>query len=471
MWSGLMSFSHQILALFFTIVIARLLTPADFGMVGLLAIFTACATTLQDGGLIWALANRTNVTKEQYSTIFWFNVSLSALLYVILYLAAPQIALYYHQPKLLWLSRLVFVGIFLSSFGIVQNAYLYKQLEVKERTIATISSQVISGVIGVIMAYNGFAYWGIATQGVLMILANVIILWIYSPFRPLLHFDVQFLKEILPQGVRFLVPNIFSIVSENVFSLVLGRRYHVKDVGNYTQAVRWNVSTYSIVLGMLRNVTQPVLVQVRQSPEDYLRIFRKLFRMAAFLIVPSLLFLSMVSLEFIQVLLTEKWLQSALILRILCIGGIVSTLNTMFTYFIMSLKRTTLYMYCGIGVSTVSILAAVIVSSWGVIALAYSNVIISIITFAFYYYFVRQTHSYTIKQLSDDLLPVLIFSIIDVILVYLTTNWIEQPLLRLIFRITLAAIIYVFSMSRVKFDSYIESKKYIVNILRRINHG
>lgn len=467
-WSGIMSIICQVVGLLFTIIIARKLTPSDYGMVGMLAIFSSLATTIQDGGLVFALANRKEVTNRQYSTIFLLNICFSSFIYLLLFFSAPHIASFFEQPNLLWLSRLIFLGFFFASFGIVQNTYLYKEIKVKERTISTIISLIVSGIIGVTMAYNGFAYWGIACQSVLQVLINTIVLWRLSPFRPSVCFDLSFVKELLPEGFKFLVPNLFAILSENIFSIIIGKKYNVKDVGNYTQALKWNSSGSSVIINVLRNVSQPVLVQVRDDRVSYLAVFRKLFRMTAFLIIPIMLGLAMVAPDFIELILTDKWIESAYILRILCIGGALSVLNTVFSYFIMSLNRTKLYMNLGVLVSLMGLAGAFFSSFFGVLALAYSYFIVSFISFFIYYFFVQQTHPYRASLLISDILPILLSSVAIMLLVYSITSGVELLLYRFILRVLLSFLLYLVLMHIVRYDSYIEAKEYLYKkILRK----
>ena len=466
-WSGLMSFMQQILGLGFSIIIARKLAPSDYGMVGMLTIFTAVATCLQDGGLVWALTNRKEVTHAHYSSIFWLNLMLSCTIYAVLFISAPLIALYFGHHELLWLSRYVFLGIIFSSLGVVQTAYLFKQIRVKERAIATIVGIIVSGVAGIILAYNGFSFWGIATQGILNIAVTTLMLWIYSPFRPEFKIDWGFLKEVVPEGLRFVASNVFAIAGENIFSVILGKRYSVKDVGNFTQASKWNVAGYSSILGMMRGVSQPVLVQVRDDKEQYLNVFRKLFKMAAFAVVPVMLTMAMVSHEFIEVILTAKWLESADILRILCIGGVFGVLNTMMTYFIMSLNRTTLYMNLGIIMSVLQVLAAIVASNWGVIALAYTYSGILFVSFFIYYAFIRQTHPYYFSLLLKDIVPTLIIGICSVLVSHFVTSCIKSIYFLLVSRVTIALLIYVALMHFFKCDSYMEVRAYVLNKIRK----
>lgn len=461
MWSGINSFMQQTLGLLFSIVIARRLDPSDFGMVGMLTIFTAVATCLQDGGLVWAITNRKDVTHQQYSSVFWFNLILSGILYIVLFCLAPLIASYFGHKELVWLSRFVFLGIIFSSLGVVQTAYLFKQIRVKERAISMAMGLVVSGILGIILAYNGFSYWGIATQGILNIAVASLMLWIQSPFRPDFKIDWSFLKSIVPEGFRFVVPNIFVLAGENIFSVILGKNYTVRDVGNYSQAAKLNNAGYSSILGMMRGVSQPVLVQVRDDKNQYLNVFRKLLRMSAFVVTPIMFCLAMVSPEFIEIILTSKWIESAYILRILCIGGLFSVLNTMMTYFIMSLNKTKLYMNLGVIISVLSVITAIVASHWGIITLAYSYSLVQFFSFAIYYFFARQTHPYSLKLLFNDIVPILGIGIVSVLISFYSTSFIQPIYLLLVTRVLFALLVYFILMNLFKCDSYIEVKSYL----------
>ena len=467
-WSGVMSVLQQTLGLGFSIVIARRLAPSDFGMVGMLTIFTAIATCLQDGGMVWALTNRKEVSHIQYSSVFWINLIFSISIYTLLFFCAPFIADFFGHKELIWLSRYVFLGIIFSSLGVVQMAYLFKQIKVKERAIATIVGLIVSGLAGIVLAYLGFSYWGIATQGILNIGITTLMLWFYSPFRPSMCLDRNFIQEIVPEGLHFVISNVFAIAGENIFSIVLGKRYSVADVGNFTQAAKWNTAGYSSILGMMRGVSQPVLVQVRDDKEQYLNVFRKLFRMAAFIVVPIMLCLALVSTEFIEIILTSKWLESAHILRVLSLGGVFCVLNAVFTYSIMSLNRTTLYMYLGTIMATMQVIAALIASKWGVTALAYTNSAILFLSFFIYYSFLRQTHSYSIKKLAADVAPIFSIGIFSALLSYYITLGIHSALCLLVVRIVAVFVIYLGLMHIFKCDSYIEVERFVLSKLKAI---
>ena len=449
---------QQTLSLIFGITIARILSPSDFGMVGLLSIFTALATVLQESGFVFVLTNRSIISKSEYSSVFWFNVLMSLAIYLVLYVSAPLVALYYGKEELISLSRYVFFGFFVSSFGIVQSAYLYRQMKVKEKGVAAIISLVISGTIGIAMANQGFAYWGLATQGLVASLVSTIILWIYSPFRPSLAIDVKFLMQILPDGIRFALPNFVAVISENIYSLILGKFYTVGDVGFYSQGSKLNSCGYSTTLGMLRNVSQPMLVQVRDDREASLNAFRKLVRFTAFVSFPTMLGLSLVAPELITIVLTPKWLYSAYILRILSVGGAFTALNTLFTYYIISQNKSSLYMWLGVGNSMATIILAVVASFNGVISLAYACSTYGVLAIILYYITTKNALGYSLRMIIKDIFPIFAVVLFAVTIAYLLTLGISNIYLLLLSKTTIVCILFIIVMQLMHFDIYLEIK-------------
>lgn len=469
LWGGFFSISNQFLGLVFSIIIARILQPSDFGLVAMLSIFTSLATIFQESGFVFVLTNRTNVTREQYSSVFWFNIIISFSIYLLFFLLAPAIASFYNEPLLTDLARVVFLGFFISSFGIVQNAYLYKNLKVFEKGIAGLISLILSGIIGYLLAKNGFGYWGVAFHGLFNILFSTIIVWLYSPFRPMFKIDRGFLYSSIPDCFRFAFPNLFSIFSENFYSVILGKAFSPADVGLYNQATKLNNAGASSILGMLRNVSQPVLVKVRDNSGNVLSAFRKLFRLSAFLSFPVLLCLSMVSDELIVTVFTEKWQNTAPILKLLCWGGIMLNLSTLFSYFAMSQNFTKIYLWMGIFASVLKIFLLLLASiGSNVIWIAIGSVATDAICLMVYYFVVNHKVPYPIKYLIADLAPIMIASIVPYFIVsYATGNITNLPTL-LIVRVLSYLLLFIVICRLFNFDILNDAKSYALKIFKRL---
>ena len=221
LWGGISNGAQQLLNLFFGIFLARLLTPADYGMVGMLSIFSLIAASIQESGFISALINKKDIKHEDYNAVFWFSILTSLCLYTILFFCAPLIAKFFNQPELTALARYSFLSFVIASTGIVHNAYMYKYLMVKQRAIATITALIISGIIGVTLAYNNFSYWGIATQNITYLFVITICSWFFSSWRPTLHLSFMPLRGMIAFSSKMLATNIFNHLNNNIFSCIL----------------------------------------------------------------------------------------------------------------------------------------------------------------------------------------------------------------------------------------------------------
>ena len=215
LWGGLSNGMMQLLNAVFGVVIARILSREDYGLVGMLAIFSTIAASLQESGFVSALTNKRNATRHDYNSVFWFNVSVSVCIYILLWFCAPLIARFFNEPRLLWLSRYAFVGFVVASLSIVPRAILFKQLRVKEQSITSLVALLASGTVGIVMAVNGMAYWGIATQSIVFVLFVALLSWWFSRFRP--SFDASFrpIKEMFGFSVKMLITNIFNAIKNN----------------------------------------------------------------------------------------------------------------------------------------------------------------------------------------------------------------------------------------------------------------
>ena len=251
-WGGMNNGVQQLLGLVFGIILGRLLDPSDYGLIAMITIFSLIATALQNSGFSTALVNEKEPKDSDYNAVFWFNILMGGSIYIILFLAAPFIADYYHEPRLVALCRYAFIGLLFSCSGVAQAAYLYKNLRAKQLAKASITATVVSSCVAVIMAWRGFSYWSLATQTNLFILISTLLRWHYSDWRPSLQMDFSFVRRAFPFSVKILISDILTHVNNNVMNILLGRYYSAHDTGNYNQAYQWNNKCTSLIQGMVK---------------------------------------------------------------------------------------------------------------------------------------------------------------------------------------------------------------------------
>lgn len=443
-WGGMSGSIQQLLNLVFGIFLARLLSPGDYGMVGMLTIFTAIAGSLQDSGFSAALINRKDDGDNElvWSSVFWFNIVVSALLYVILFCCAPLLAKFYRTPELTKLARFLFLSFFISSFGCVQSAIFAKHLMIKQKAIAIIFAQLISGIVGIVLAYEGFAYWGLATQSVIYILCFQIMLWIMSPWRPSFCFSIKPIKEIFPFSFKLLITNIFTNINNNVFSVILGRIYTKQEVGDYTQANKWNAMCYGLVSGMVSSVSQPVLAKINEDKGRQLRIFRKLVRFTAFISFPALFGLALVSPEFISIAITDKWAESSFILRILCVGAAFIPLAQLFSSLLISNGKSDIFMISAIVFGTLQIIVLLSLKSFGIRAMVFAYSGINVIWLFVWHQLVKHHIGYRLTHMLEDILPYFLISAVIMLTTYMLTRNISNIYFLFFSKLFIASILY-----------------------------
>ncbi len=366
LWGGINNGVQQVLNLVFGIFLARMLTPADYGMVGMLSVFTVLATALQESGFTAALVNKRNIKHRDYNAVFWFSIGMSIGLYVILCLCAPIIANFYHKPELIPLARYAFLGFIFSGIGTVHSAWLFKNLKVKQRAKAQVAALVISGCIGLIMAWNGCSYWGIATQNIVYTSTVTLFYWYFAPWRPTIDIDFSPLKEMFGFSSRLLVTNMFSHVNYNLFSIILGRYYPTRDVGYYDQAYKWSSIGGLFILGITNSVAQPVLAEVSHNKERQQRVFRKLMTFTIALSFPIMLSIGCMADQLVTFFLTDKWAETAPLLRLLCISGIFVPITNLYQQLLISQGRSDLYMWGVLTEGILILICLILTSSYGI---------------------------------------------------------------------------------------------------------
>ena len=362
LWGGLSNGVQQILNLVFGIFLARMLTPADYGMVGMLSVFTVIATALQESGFTAALVNNRETRHEDYNAVFWFSIGMSFCLYILLFACAPLIADFYHKPELTPLARYLFLGFVLSGMGTAHSAWLFKHLMVKQRTISQITALVISGCVGITMAHNGCSYWGIATQNLVYVTVTTLFYWYFASWTPSININLRPLRSMLGFSSRILVTNMFSHVNYNMFSIILGRYYPTRDVGFYDQAYKWSSMGGLFILGMINSVAQPVLAEVANDRKQQQRIFRKLMIFTIAVSFPLMLGIGFMAEELVNLFLTDKWTGTIPLLRLLCISGAFVPITNLYQQLLISRGRSDLYMW-GVIIEGILILICLLLAS------------------------------------------------------------------------------------------------------------
>ena len=259
LWSCVERFSVQGIQFVIMVIMARILLPSDYGMIGMLAIFIAIAQTLIDSGFSNALIQKKDRSEIDYSTVFYFNIAVGIVLYFILFFSSPLIARFYNTPELTGLTRVLALNLFINSLAVVQRAILSIKIDFKTQAKASFSAAIISGIVGIVMAYTGFGVWSLAVQTVLNAFVNTVLLWIFSKWIPLKVFSFESFKKLFTFGSKLLASGLLDTIYRNIYTIVIGKKFASTDLGYFTRADQFAQFPSSNLTGIIQRVTFPVL--------------------------------------------------------------------------------------------------------------------------------------------------------------------------------------------------------------------
>ena len=453
-WGALNSGTMQVLNLVFGIFLARMLSPDDYGIVGVLSIFSLIAGNLQSSGFTQGLTNIKRPTANDYNSVFWFNISVGTLCYVVLFFSAPLIAWFFHSSKLVGLSRFVFLGFLISSFGITRNAIMFKNIMARERAITGFVSLLVSGCCGLLLAWNGLAYWSLAWQSVVFVFVQNVCRYYYTRriWRPSLKVDFTPVKKMFPFSVKILITTIINTINNNVLTFIFGNLFPMKTVGNFSQAMKWDTMAYTTISGTIEQVAQPVLAEITDDRDRERRVFRKMLRFTAFLSFPALFGMALVAKEFILVTITDRWIDSVPLLQTLCIGGAFLSFYTLYQHLIIASGRSDIYLWCNIGQIVIQIALILLFHSYGINTMVAVYTSFTILWLAVWQINARRLIGVTFRDVLSDTLPFMLSAAAVMTVTYYVTSFIESSVILLPSRIVIASVLYfaVMRMAKVK---------------------
>lgn len=322
-WSFTDKGGQQVIQLIFGCILARLLSPDEFGLIAVLAIFTAVAAILQESGFSSALIRKKTVSQDEYSTVFYFNIFISIFIYFLFFLCAPLIGDFYDKPILTNLSRFIFLAFVFNAFGIIQNVNLVRNMDFQTNTRITLVSGILSGGVAIAMAFNGFGVWSLAAQLVMQSFIRTLLLWLFIKWVPIQKFTISHLSNMGKYSVKLLLSAILNQVCSNIYSIIIGKHFSLSQAGLYSQAYKLNVIPQSVISDGIKNVALPMFSKIGDDVHREKKAFRKIVRITSFITFPVALILMVMAKPIITILLSAKWIDAIPILQILAISGAI----------------------------------------------------------------------------------------------------------------------------------------------------
>lgn len=326
-WTYGQQFSTQLINFVINLVLARILFPSDFGTISLLTVFISISNVIIGGGLTSSLIRKKDANKDDYNTVFIFNIVTALLMYTLIFSVSPLIENFYKADQLSLVLRVYSICLIISSFGIVQRGILIKQLNFKKETLITLPSIIISGVVGVIMAYTDFGVWSLVWSAIIKNAINVLQLWLYSDWKPNFRFHKEKFSFHFQFGYKYTSIEIIRTVFTNIYPMILGRGFSLKEVGLFKQADVLRLLPYSNIVSSVNRVAFPLYVEVQDDPVRLKSLHGKLTLILFTILCPVFIYMAILSEDILILFFSKKWIEAAPFLSILSFGSLLSVIN------------------------------------------------------------------------------------------------------------------------------------------------
>lgn len=411
-WTYAQQFGSQIVGFFVSLILARLLLPAEFGLIGMIAVFVSIGNTLLKGGLSQSLIRTKVLDQEDYATVFYFNLLASVLIYVLIFFLSPFIAAFYDQEILTNLLRVYSITFIISAFATVQLARLTKKMDFKTQTLIAIPATIVGGIVGIVMAYTGFGVWSLVWSYMVTSIVSTIQLWIYSKWSPGLIFNKTKFYAHLNFGYKLTLAGLLDTIFNNIYLIIIGKYFSAAQVGFYTRAETMKQLPVSNISNALSKVTYPLFSSIQDDLERLKRVYKQLMQMVIFIIAPVLILMAVLAEPTFRFLFTEKWLPAVPYFQILCITGILYPIHA-YNLNILNVKgRSDLFLKLEVIKKIVIVITILIAIRYGIIALLYGQVFTSIVAFLINTHYTGKLINYNAWEQAKDVLPAIILSMI-----------------------------------------------------------
>lgn len=404
-WSAIDNVSQMGVTFVVSIVLARLLSPDDYGLLGLITIVTAICTTLVNGGFTTALIRKKDITDDDYNTAFIVNLGMSALLYVIIYFCSPFIADFFRRDELVSLTRVSSLGLIIGALSLVQQARLTKRIDFKSQTKITLIASVASGVIGIVMALLGFGVWSLVAQTLANQGLRTILLWVVNKWMPQLRFSKESFHDLFSFGWKMMLSGLLDTLWKELYQVVVGKFYSPATLGQYTRSKHFSQMLSSNLTNVIQRVTYPVLSNIQDDKDRLVMAYRKMITTTMFITAISMFFLGAISEPLLYCLIGSKWHEAATYLPLICISGSTYPLHAMNLNMLQVQGRSDLFLGLEIIKKVIALGPLFIGAFIGIMPMLYTNIITSIIAYFLNSYYSGKLLGYSSWMQIKDVAP------------------------------------------------------------------
>lgn len=466
-WSAADAFLGQGITFVVGIVLARLLSPEEYGMIGICLIFTTILNGIVDSGFSNAIIRKKEATNEDYNTMFITNMVVSIVLYALLYFSAPLISSFF-QMELTFIVRVIGLVLIINGLSLTQQTNLTKKIDFKTKTKASIVSAILSGVIGIVMAYTGFGVWALVAQLLSKQTVYTIVLWILNRWMPNFHFNVESFKYMWGFGWKLLVSGLLDRIWAQMYQVIVGKFYSPAILGQYTRGREYANIFSANITSIVQRVTYPVLAEVQDEKERMVSAYRKVIKVTMFVTCVCMISLGAVAEPLIYCLIGEKWHQAATFLPLICISMSLYPLHAINLNMLQVQGRSDIYLYLEIFKKIIAIGPLCIGIFFDIYWMLIGSIVTGLICFFLNTYYTGKKLGYSSWKQLKDVAPsygvALVIALAVYFLKYLPlSHWIVLPM-----QIILGILVFFAVCETIKLSEYIEIKNIALSAVNKI---
>jgi O-antigen/teichoic acid export membrane protein len=409
-WRSMERFGTQAMGAVVTILLARLLEPKDFGTITLIIVFITLAEVFVNGGFGAALVQKKEVTEGDYNSIFYLSLAVAVVLYSALFVSSPWIAKFYNEPILVWVLRLLSLTLIVGALNSIQTAVLTREMKFKVSFKASLLATLVSGVVGVGMAYNGYGVWALVGSTMAAQVASIVVLWRMVAWRPRIMFSFAAIRQMFGFSSKLLVSGLLDALFNNIYNVIIGKLFNPTILGYYSQGQRIPNIAMSCVQGTISSVMFPAMASCQHDKIRVKAIMRRMIKSTCFLVFPMMIGLAAVAKPLVLVLLTDKWVPCVPFLQLSCIIFAFWPLHVANLQVIKALGRSDIILTLEIIKKSLVLVTILLTYRYGVMAMVIGQAIMGPIGVAINAYPNRQLINYSLQQQTLDTLPALLLA-------------------------------------------------------------
>lgn len=445
-WSFSDLIANQGIQFVILVILARLLVPEDFGIIGMITVFIAISQSFIDSGFTNALIREKEPSQEDYSTVFYFNLAMAVLMYIVLFSSAGSISRFFKEPQLISILRVLAIVLIINSFGLIQRTMLTKSINFKTQTKISVISSILSGIIAIIFAYRGFGVWSLVIKTLTMQLIQSILLCIYNSWIPSLVFSIDSFKRLFGFGWKLLVSGLIDTLYNNLYFLIIGKSFSAVELGYYTNAQKLRDTASQSITTSVQKVSYPVLSSIKENEDKLRAAYKKIIKTSVFITFPLMTGLVAVASPLIRLVFGQKWEKCIAYFQILCFVGMLFPLHAINLNILQVKGRSDLFLRLEIIKKVIGLIliAIVLFLEAGINGLLWTAVLSSYIAYFINSYYSAELLSYSTIEQIRDITPVFIASMIMAIVVYSSGGLLpNNNLVQLLVQIIIGVVAYV----------------------------